>query len=216
MGEVIKETIQYISGHQDMYIKCIQEHIFLSFVTLAVCIVLGVPLGYICGKNDKVSSGIITVINMLRIVPSVAMFMILVPIVGLGTEAAIIALVVYSLPTIIVNTMGGVKNIKPSVIESAIGMGMSPKEICFRVDLPLAGPMIMTGIKISLVQTIAGATIASFVGAGGLGEIVYAGIESTKIEIIFAGSLTVAFLAVLMDALVTLVNKKMFGKLNEA
>ena len=183
MGEVIKGTIQYIAEHQDMYIKCIQTHVFLSFVTLAVCIVLGVPLGYICGKNDKVSSGIITVINMLRIVPSVAMFMILVPIVGLGTEAAIIALVVYSLPTIIVNTMGG---------------------------------MIMTGIKISLVQTIAGATIASFVGAGGLGEIVYAGIESTKIEIIFAGSLTVAFLAVLMDALVTLINKKMFGKLNEA
>lgn len=201
------EAIQFIQNNMDLYIRCIQQHLLMSIVTIIISILIGVPVGYVCGKKEKASSLIISAVNTFRIIPAIAIFMILIPALGLGFIPALIALVIYALPTVVINTMGAIKSVKPYILESAMGMGMGPTEICFKIELPLALPMILTGIKIATVETVAGASIASFVGAGGLGEIVYMGILSGKTGPLVAGSLTVALLVIVIDLVVSGVQK---------
>lgn len=203
----MSEAIQFIQENMDMYILCIKQHLFMSVITVLVSGVIGLPLGYICAKSERVSSAILAAVNTFRIIPAIAIFMMLIPLIGIGMEPAIIALTIYALPTVVVNTMGGIRNVNKSVIESASGMGMSSKDICFKVELPLAWPMIFTGIKIATVETVAGATIASFVGGGGLGQIVYMGILSGKTGPLLAGSITVAIMVIIIDLFASLTDK---------
>lgn len=199
----MSEAILYIRENTDFYVTSIGQHLLMSFVTIMISMLIGIPLGYWCGKSEKVSSAIVTIVNTFRIIPAIAIFLMLIPIMGIGFAPSIVALTVYAVPVILMNTMGGIKNVKPSVIESAVGMGMGKTDICFKVELPLALPFILTGVKIAIVETVAGASIAAFVGGGGLGAIVYMGILSGKTGPLVAGSATIALLVIMIDMIAT-------------
>ena len=151
---------------------------------------------------------IIGVTAILQTIPSLALFGFLVPIMGIGMKTALIALVIYALLPIVRNTYAGLIRVDDSIIEAGRGMGMTQSQILKKIELPIAFPLIMAGIRTATVLTVGIATLATFVGAGGLGDVIYRGLQSYNNALILAGALPVALLAIAFDWLLKLVEKR--------
>lgn len=188
------------------------EHVFLAFTAVALACIVGVPLGMLITKNKRLANTIISVANVLQTVPSLAMFALLIPLVGIKEKNAIFALFLYALLPIIKNTYIGIKNVDPSIIEAARGMGMSRSQILYKVETPLAIPVIMGGVRIATVTGIGVATIATLIGAGGLGTLIYQGIGMMNYPMMIAGAVSAAVLALLTDFILGLLEKKLTSK----
>ena len=150
---------------------------------------------------------IIGVTAILQTIPSLALFGFLVPIIGIGSKTALVALVIYALLPIVRNVYTGITSVDPAIIEAGSGMGMTPNQVLFKIELPIALPFIMAGIRTATVLTVGIATLATFVGAGGLGDIIYRGLQSYNNALVIAGAVPVALLAILFDVLLKLVEK---------
>jgi osmoprotectant transport system permease protein len=199
MEPMLAEVIKFIISNSNQYYKAISIHILISLTALAISITIAVPLGIICAKSRKLLFPIINLFNLLRIIPSLAILVLVLPILGTGFVPAVVALIVLAIPPIISNTYMGFKNINQSIIESAEGMGMDEKDILFKIQIPLALPLILTGIRISSVEVIASATIASYIGAGGLGDFIFTGISMNDFIMIFVGAASVALLSIFSE-----------------
>jgi osmoprotectant transport system permease protein len=184
----------------------------LAFIAVGLACLVGIPLGVIITKNKRAATLVIGVANIMQTIPSLALFAFVIPIIGVGRPNAIFALFLYALLPIIKNTYIGLNNVDPAIIEAARGMGMSRSQIMFRVQMPLAVSVIMGGVRIATVTGIGIATIATLIGAGGLGYLIYQGIGMMNYNLIFSGAIAAALLALLMDFLLGFFEKKLTSK----
>lgn len=187
------------------------QHIEITFLAVFLAIIIGVPLGIIVSKKEKAGRFILGIANVFQTIPSLALFGFIIPIPiigGIGYRPAVFVLFLYALLPIIKNTYLGLKSVSPSVIESARGMGMTSRQILYMVSLPLAFPIMMGGIRVATVINIGTATIAALIGAGGLGDFIFAGISMSDPSMILAGAIPTTVLALTVDYVLGLVERK--------
>jgi osmoprotectant transport system permease protein len=186
---------------QDQGLEMLQRHLFLVFVSLFFAILLALPIGILVTRppfNRKINQ-ILSFLNTAQGVPSLAVVAIFLPIMGIGVRPALFALTIYALLPIARNTVAAINALDPDVLESAKGMGLSKKEVLWKVELPLASPIIMAGIQTAAIFTVGTATIAHVIGAGGFGRLIFTGIAMTSPEFVLAGSLATAIMAITLD-----------------
>jgi osmoprotectant transport system permease protein len=193
------------------------EHIQLVGLAVGVAILLGVPFGVYITQHEKLSNLVLAVAGIIMTIPSIALFGIMIPILsiinqGIGFLPAFIALVLYSQLPIIRNTFIAVKNVDPNMREAAIGMGMTAWQRLLKVEIPIALPVIMAGIRMAVVLTIGIGAIAAYIGAGGLGVYIARGISTSYTEMVQAGAIAVSILAIAADYLLGLVQKRVSPK----
>ncbi len=178
------------------------EHIVLVAITLVIAAGIGIPLGIVVSRRPVWRRWALGLANTAQTIPSLAMFGFLIPIPligGIGRQTAIIALVLYAVLPILRNTVVGIVNVDPAVRESAVAMGMTPRQLLRRVELPLALRTILAGVRVSTVIIVGTATIAAAIGAGGLGVFIFRGIATVNTAQILAGAIPAAILALLAD-----------------
>jgi len=178
------------------------EHLWLVLAASAMAAALGTTAGVLVAAHARARRGVLAFANLVQTVPSLALFGFLIPIPligGIGPRTAIIALVLYALLPILRNTTAGILGVDPAIRESAIAMGMTPRQRLWQVEIPLALPVIFAGIRVAVVTTIGTATIAAAIGAGGLGVFVFRGIASVDAAQILAGAIPAAAMALLAD-----------------
>lgn len=199
--------IETIKSRSDLIIDAFIQHIFLSFVALFIGILIAVPLGMFVSRYRQFAEPIIGVTAIMQTIPSLALFGFLVPLIGIGSKTALIALIIYALLPIVRNVYTGITSVDQSIIEAGRGMGMTQNQILKRIELPIALPFIMAGIRTATVLTVGIATLATFVGAGGLGDVIYRGLQTYNNSLVLAGALPVALLAIIFDYVLKLVEK---------
>ena len=201
------EVMGYLLTHIDKYYDAVTIHIIISITTILISIIIAVPIGIMCAKFTKISQAIMNLFNFFRIIPSLAILVLVMPILGTGFTPALLALVILAVPPILINTCLGIKSIEASIIESAKGMGMSQKRMLFKIEIPLAMPLIITGVRTSAVEVIASATLASYIGAGGLGDFIFTGLGMNDFRILIIGGATVALLSVIVELLLFILDQ---------
>ncbi|MFA9423067.1 MAG: ABC transporter permease [Sedimentibacter sp.] len=194
------------------FLELVVQHITLSAVAILIITIIGITIGTLISKSKKAADIVIGITNFLYTIPSIAMFGFFVSLTGIGNTTAIIALVIYGLLPVIRNTYVGLKEVDAQIIEAAVGMGSTPWQLLWRVQFPLALPMIIAGIRNMVVMTIALAGIASFIGAGGLGIAIWRGITTNNDQMTILGSFLVALLAICSDAILGIFEKRILRR----
>lgn len=185
------------------------EHIEISLLAIFIAVVLGGIVGILISEFQKTAKPTLGIINFLYTIPSISMLGFLIPFSGIGNATAVIALTVYALLPMVRNTHTGISNVDENILEAAKGMGSTRTQILFKIKLPLAMPVILSGIRSMVTMTIALAGIASFIGAGGLGVAIYRGITTNNSAMTMAGSLLIALLALVFDLILGFIEKRM-------
>src|ERR1700730_17888195 len=189
-------------GLFDDILELTSEHFVLVLVSMAIAVLIGIPLGILLTRRPPLQGWVVGFANVLQTIPSLALFGFLIPVPligGIGKRTAIVALVLYALLPILRNTMVGILGIDPAVRESAVAMGMTGGQMLWQVELPLAARTILAGIRVATVTTIGTAAIAAAIGGGGLGVFIFRGIASVDTVQILAGAVPAALLALLSD-----------------
>lgn len=187
-------------------------HLLLVGVSIGIATLVGIPLGILITRKTNLRQPILGIANILQTIPSLALFgfLISVPIIGgIGAKTAIIALTLYSLLPIIRNTYTGIISVDPAIREAGRGMGMTDKQLLLQVEIPLALGVILAGVRVATVIAIGVATIAAAIGAGGLGVFVFRGIAMVNNDLILAGAVPAALLAILADWAIALVEQRL-------
>ncbi|WP_018130487.1 ABC transporter permease [Effusibacillus pohliae] len=198
--ELIHQALQYILENQDRFLDAVMVHARLSAFALLVSILLCVPLGIFCAKNPKIETSVMNIVNSLRVVPSLAILVIVLPFLGTGFTPALVALTVLACPPVLINTFLGFRSLSPAVLEVAVGMGMEKHQILTKVEFPLALPFVIAGVRTAAVEVIASATLAAFIGGGGLGTFIVNGLGMYDFSLLLVGAIPVATLAILSEA----------------
>lgn len=195
---------------QDQLLQALTQHILISFVALLCALIIAIPLGIYIARHLKISEGVLGVAAVLQTIPSLALLGLLIPLLGIGIVPAIVAIVIYALLPILRNTYTGIRKVDPSLIEAADAMGMTPMKRLFKVELPLAMPVIMAGIRTAMVLIIGTTTLAALIGAGGLGDIILLGIDRNDTALLILGAVPAALLAIIFDLLLRVIEKRSF------
>jgi osmoprotectant transport system permease protein len=204
----ILEIFKLYSSRFDFFTELFIQHILLSGTAIIFITIIGLFLGVYITRNKKSAGIVLGMANFLYTIPSIALFGFLVAVSGIGNKSALIALTVYGVLPIIRNTYVGISEVDPQIIESAVAMGSTNSQLLFKIQLPLALPVIIAGFRTMVVMTIALGGIASFIGAGGLGVAIWRGITTNFPEMTAAGSILVAALAVVSDLALGIIEKK--------
>jgi osmoprotectant transport system permease protein len=178
------------------------EHLLLVAISIGIAILVGIPLGILITRQKNLRQPILGIANIMQTVPSLALFGLLIPVPiigGIGAVPAIVALTLYSLLPIIRNTYTGITSVDSAIIEAGQGMGMTDRELLLQVEIPLALNVILAGVRVATVIAIGIATIAAAIGAGGLGELIFRGIAAVNNQLILAGAIPAAVIALLAD-----------------
>jgi len=208
----LEKYIYYVLNNWDKILFRSSEHVFLAFTAVALACLVGIPIGLLINRNKQLANFVMNGANILQTVPSLAMFALLIPLVGIRDKNAILALFLYGLLPIIKNTYTGIRNVDPAITEAAKGMGMSSFQMLYKVQTPLAVPVIMAGVRIATVTGIGVATIATLIGSGGLGALIYQGISVMNYPMMISGALAAALLALLTDYILGLLERLMTSK----
>ncbi len=198
---------QFIVSNQAEILDQTIEHIGLTFVSLLIAMAIGVPLGLLATRLEKVSGPVLGAVGVIQTIPSIALLGFMLPLLGIGALPAIVALFLYALLPIVRNTYSGINEVETSVTESARGMGMTGGQILRKVELPLATPVIFAGIRAATVINVGVATLCALIGAGGLGEFIFRGIALNNSIMILAGALPAALLALGFDFVLGLLER---------
>ncbi|MCB2298760.1 ABC transporter permease [Clostridium tagluense] len=204
----ILEIFKLYSSRFNFFVQLFIQHILLSGTAIIFITIIGLILGVYITRNKKAAGIVLGIANFLYTIPSIALFGFLVAISGIGNKSALIALTVYGVLPIIRNTYVGISEVDSQIIESAVAMGSTNSQLLFKIQLPLALPVIIAGFRTMVVMTIALGGIASFIGAGGLGVAIWRGITTNFPEMTAAGSILVAALAVVSDFSLGILEKK--------
>ncbi|MCB2360914.1 ABC transporter permease [Clostridium estertheticum] len=196
---MLNEIVKFLLSNIKQYYTAVLIHISISITAVLISIAIAVPLGILCSKSSKVLYPVMNFFNFLRVVPSLAILVLAIPILGTGFTPALVALIILAIPPILINTYLGFKSISPSIIESAEGMGMGYRELLFKVQVPLAMPLIITGVRTSSVEVISSATLAAYIGAGGLGDFIFTGLSMNDYAMLLTGGISVAILSVIAE-----------------
>ncbi|WP_174848371.1 ABC transporter permease [Yersinia artesiana] len=207
---------EYVN-RQDVFDDALWQHLQILFATLVPAVLLGIPLGLFCFRSLRFQTAVFSILNIIQTIPSIALFGLLIaPLAGLATAMpwlaehgvsgiglapAIVALVLYALLPLVRNVVAGLDAVPDSVVESARGMGMTRGQLFFRVQIPIAMPLIVSGVRIIAVQTVGLAVVAALIGAGGLGAIVFQGLLSSALDLVLLGVIPVIVMAVVVDSL---------------
>ena len=209
---MINQLIKLLTEDFKFFLNLTIEHILISLLAISIASVLGIILGIIISEYRKFSGLILGTVNILYTIPSIALLGFFITITGVGNTTALIALIIYALLPIIRSTYTGIITINPLIIEASEGMGSTKLQQLFKVKIPLALPVLMSGIRNMVTMTIALAGIASFVGAGGLGVAIYRGITTNNSAMTFLGSLLIAILALVFDFILGLIEKRLTNR----
>jgi len=204
--------LDFFSSHRAEILQATLAHLFLVAVSMAIATSIGVPLGMILVKRARLRAMALGLASVLQTIPSLALFGFLIPLPflgGIGTRTAIVALVLYALLPILRNTVVGLTNLDPAVLEAAEAMGMTETQILMRVRFPLGLSVVLAGIRTATVITIGVATIAAAIGAGGLGTFIFRGVAMVSDAVILAGAIPAALLALAADAALGLLERKL-------
>ncbi|MFD1419446.1 ABC transporter permease [Lactiplantibacillus songbeiensis] len=175
------------------------QHIYISAIALALGIIVAVPLGILLTRVKKIANVVMAIASMLQTIPAMALLALMIPFFGIGAIPAIVALFIYSLLPILRNTYLGMEDVEPSLIDAAKGMGLTGWQSIIKVEVPMAAPVIMSGIRLSATYVIAWAALASYIGAGGLGDFIFNGLNLYRTDLILGGSIPVIILALIVD-----------------
>lgn len=204
---IISEFLIYIIEQRAEIFNLLFQHIRLTAFSVIFSIMLGVPLGILIKYVQKLNKPILGFANIIQAIPSMALLGISIPILGIGSAPAIFMVILYSLLPIIKNTYTGLSNISPQILEAAKGIGLTKTQRLFKIQIPLSLPVIMAGIRVSAVTSVGLMTIAAYVGAGGLGYLVFAGIRTINNYQILAGAIPACLLALLVDYIFSIIER---------
>jgi osmoprotectant transport system permease protein len=202
---------QFFVTHRAEILATTLEHLTLVMVAVVIAIAIALPLGILITQRTRLRGVALGIASVFQTIPSLALFGFLIPIPfigGIGKRTAIVALVLYALLPILRNTYVGLTGIDPAVLEAAEAMGMTPRQVMWRVRLPLARTVILAGIRTATVITIGVATIAAAIGAGGLGTFIFRGVAMVSDAVILAGAVPAALLALLADGLLGMLERR--------
>ncbi len=191
--------MKYLLNNPDKVLSLTQQHLAITVVALLIAIAIAIPLGVFLARRQRLYPPVMSVLSMLYTIPSISLLVLLIPILGLGFWPTIVALVIYCQAILVRNVVVGIHGVDPAVLESARGMGLSGWQILWSVELPLALPVILAGVRIAAISTIAIATVAAFFNAGGLGALIREGISQDYNDKIIAGVLAVSAIAIVVD-----------------
>lgn len=201
--------MDFFVNQGEALVIAIGEHLLLSFVALALGIIVAVPLGIWLSQVPKIANIVIGIASVLQTIPTLALLTLMVILLGVGKIPSIVALFIYSLLPILRNTYLGIAGVDPNLTDAAQGMGMSRMQVIRKVLLPLAVPVIMAGIRLSAVYVIAWTTIAAYIGGGGLGEFIFNGLQGYRIDLILGGTIPTIIISILMDVFGGYLERKM-------
>ncbi|MGZ9849430.1 ABC transporter permease [Macrococcus psychrotolerans] len=199
--------LAFLQENQAELLEKTWEHISISLLSLLAAIIVAVPLGIVLTKSDKLAKVVLSITSVLQTVPSLAILAMMIPFFGIGTLPAVIALFLYVLLPILNNTYLGIQSVNKNVREAGRAMGMTQNQLLRMVELPLAVPVIMSGIRLSAVYAISWATLASYIGAGGLGDFIFNGLNLYQPKLIIAGAVVVTLLALVTDFALAYIEK---------
>ena len=198
--KLLAESYQYFLENQAHFWQALGQHLVLSLTALAISVLVGVPLGIWISRRARAAEIVINGFGATRLVPSLAILFLALPYLGTGFRPALFALTVLAFPPVLINTYAGIRNVDRAIVEAARGMGMEPNQVLRQVELPIAFPAMIAGIRTAAVEVIASATLAAFIGGGGLGDFVTRGFALYDPRIMLVGALPVALLALISEA----------------
>lgn len=185
----------YVATHREEVTAALRVHAALSGSALAIAAVACIPLGIWCAHNRTAAASVISTVNALRVIPSLAVLTLMLPLLGLGFKPALVALTLLASPPILINAYVGFRDVDAAVKEAATAMGMTAGEIMRRVETPLAFPVVIAGVRTAAVEVIASATLATFIGGGGLGDLINNGLQLDDATMLASGAVLVALMA---------------------
>jgi len=200
--------VSYLFGHPDLVFAALGQHIALSGAALAAAFVVALPLGVAAARVPGLRLPVFGVLNVVYTIPSLALFAMLVPALGLGFAPAACGLALYALMIIVTNVTAGITAVDPAVVDAARGLGMSAAQVLWRVELPQALPVIVGGVRIASAAVISIATVGALVDAGGLGTLILAGIDQNNLPKALAGAITCVALALIVDGGLRMVERR--------
>lgn len=191
---MLEAAYGYALANRAMFVEALSTHIRLSMLALAIGAVLCIPLGLYVARRRPLSRELSGLFGALRVIPSLAIVFLAVPYLGLGFLPALAALAILACPPILINTEAGFRSVDPAVVEAARGMGMDARQVLWRVEVPLAAPVLVAGVRTAAVEVFASATLAAFIGGGGLGDFIYRGFALFEPPVMLVGAISVAIL----------------------
>lgn len=206
--ELLAGAWAYFLNRQDLMFEVLKEHVTLVLWATFFTVIIGVPLGIAISRTEKLRDMVLGSVSILYTIPILALFGFLIPVMGIGSTPALIALVVYGLLPVVRNSCVGIIQVHPLLKESARGMGANDLQLLFKVEIPLAFPVIFAGIRTALVMNFSLATYAVFIGAGGMGRIIMQGIRTFNTGMMLAGILMVVITTVLLERLVGVIDNR--------
>jgi len=205
-------VFQFIVQNHGEVLKLTREHLWMVAASMLLAVLIGIPLGILITRKPGLNKPVLGVANIIQTIPSLALFGFLLPVPWIGARSerlAILALTLYALLPLIRNTYAGINGVDRSVVEAGRGMGMTDRQLLFQVELPLALGVIIAGVRVATVISVGLATIAAAIGAGGLGEYIFRGISMVDNEVILAGAIPAAVLALLADVTLGWLEKRL-------
>ena len=201
--------MNFILENYNQIILKIGEHLWISMSALAMGALVAIPLGLLVARNKKIANFVIGVSSILQTIPSLALLAMMVPIFGVGKVPAIVALFIYSLLPILRNTVLGMESVNKDIIDAAKGMGMTPFQLTFDVQVPLSIGVIMSGVRLSATYVIAWTSLAAYIGAGGLGDFIFNGLNNLNFAMLLAGTVPITIMALIIDAIFSQIEKRL-------
>ena len=198
--ELLAESWQYVLDNQGRVLEAVGVHLRLSIIGLVAAIVIFFPIGVLASRSGRIGGALIGVVSAARVIPSLAVLFLLLPLFGLGERPALVALTLLAGPPLVINTDAGLRNVDPAALESARGLGMNALQVFTRVQLPLALPVVIAGIRTASVEVIGSATLAAFVGAGGLGTFITSGLTLLDERLLLVGAIPVTLLTLFTES----------------
>jgi osmoprotectant transport system permease protein len=193
----------------DQVAVALGQHVMIALTALVIAFAIALPVGILAARHERVHAIAITIAGFLYTIPTLAFLALLIPLVGLGRTNAIIAMVAFSLVVMIRNIATGIRDVSPDVLDAARGMGMNDRQLLLRIELPIAAPVIVAGLRVAAVTVISVTVVAAYVNAGGLGTLIFNGIAGDHAPKIWSGALTACALAVGVDGALALVERRL-------
>ncbi len=201
--DLITDVYDFITGNPDRFFDLVLAHIRLSFSSLAIAALIYLPLGTLFANLPRFGGQLVGLFASVRVIPSLALVFLFYPFLGFGNLPATVALVILAAPALVTNTYTGLRDVDPFILEAASGVGMNPAQRFLRIQVPLALPVIIAGLRLAAIELIASATLASFVGAKSLGQYILTGISLLDTTYLLAGGIPIVLLVLSTDVLFT-------------
>lgn len=213
----MSDTLNFFIQNWDEVVRLAQQHVYIVAIAVIIAIFTGVPLGVWITFHPTAARVVLYLAGIMMTVPSIALFGIMIPVLslvghGIGNVPAIIALVLYSQLPIIRNTYAAIKNVDPGIIDAGLGMGMTRAQVLLKVQVPMAMSVIFAGVRVAVVMSIGIGAISAYIGAGGLGHLIFMGIGQSYGAMINAGSIAVSIMAIVADYVFRLIENRMVSK----